>query len=178
MPGRPHKPTAIKRAQGTLRPTRETGREPAYEPAAPEKPATVAARPAASAEWDLIVPLLSAQRVLTKADRLAVTGYCLLAADLEALERTKQAADWSPIVHDVSVDGAGVEHVRPRAHPVLGQSVRTLNELRHYLVQLGLTPSSRSKVASEGPASSAAAGGEPSAFEAYKARRKTLGQHG
>lgn len=175
--GRLHKPTAQHIAEGTLRASRANPAEPQYEPVAPAMPETVELRPAAAAEWDRVAPLLEAQRVLTKVDRVALATYCLLVADLDALEATKRAPDWSPIIADVSVDGAGVEHVKPRAHPVLAQTVRTANELRHYMGQLGMTPSSRPRVSSGGgspPVGATSGGSGGSAFEQFKARRKTL----
>ena len=154
----PKKPKALHDRDGTFRPDRQNAAEPAYRVAAPKKPRIVAARPAASKEWTRITKLLLSQRVLSEADLCAVTGYCAAWADLVDAEQVKADTGYRPILVDVSVDGAGVEHIRHRAHPILAASVKASVELRPWAQQLGLTPASRARVSSapEQPASALA----------------------
>jgi phage terminase small subunit len=77
MAGRPRKPTALKQLEGTARPDRANALEPQFEVGAPAKPAEIATNRIAAEEWDRIVPLLLATRVLSPAYRSALVGYCL-----------------------------------------------------------------------------------------------------
>ena len=163
---RPRKPTAQHEVDNTLRPDRQNAAEPVYPIAAPDKPAVVSGRVAASAEWDRIVPILVAQRVLTVADLSGLVGYCSAYADLVAMEAIKAAPEYEPLVHDVSVDRKGVEHRRARAHPAISSSIHSASELRQWATQLGLTPASRPKVSSA-PIQAV------SAFAKFAAKRRT-----
>jgi len=166
--GRPRKPTAQHAIDNTLRPDRENVDEPVYQVTAPDKPTVVSGRVAASAEWDRIVPILVAQRVLTVADLSGLVGYCSAFADLVEMEAIKASPGYTPLVHDISVDRKGVEHRRERAHPAIVASIHSASELRQWATQLGLTPASRAKVSSA-PAPTV------SAFAQFAAKRRRTG---
>lgn len=74
--GRPRKPRMLKLLQGTLQPCRDTPNEPQYPDASLEPPAYLDA--AERKHWDFIAPLLASVRILTEADRTALSRYCVL----------------------------------------------------------------------------------------------------
>ena len=165
MAGRPRKPSARHRVDGTARPDRMNVREPAFALGAPDKPACVLGRVEASREWDRIVPILVGQRTLTVADLAVLVGYCSTYADLVEVERVKASPGYSPLLVDVVIDGAGQEHQRVRANPIISSGIKSGHENRQCATQLGLTPASRAKVSSA-PAETM------TAFEAFAARRR------
>ena len=165
MPGRPRKPTAQHTADGTARADRMNTREPAFAVGAPDKPDHVSARVEASREWDRIVAILVGQRTVTVADLAILVAYCSTYADLVDVERIKASPEYSPLLVDLVIDGAGQEHRRVRAHPIIASGIKTSHENRQAAVQLGLTPAARPKVSSA-PAPTM------SAFEEFAAARR------
>src|SRR4051812_31093346 len=87
--GRKPKPTALKRAEGNPGKRRLPANEPTPEIAAPDCPAHLTA--GARAEWDRLAPELEANGLLTRVDRAALAGYCVLYARwAEAEEQLKE----------------------------------------------------------------------------------------
>ena len=166
MAGRPRKPTAQHTLDGTARADRMNTREPAFALGAPDKPACVSARVEASREWDRIVPILVGQRTLTVADLAVLVAYCATFADLVDVETVKASPDYSPLLVDLVIDGAGQEHRRVRANPIVASGIKSSHENRQAAMQLGLTPAARAKVSSA-PAPTM------SAFEAFAAKRRS-----
>ena len=140
MAGRPRKPTNVRKLHGNPGNRALPKREPKPEPGIPEPPERIKANPIALAYWEERAAELDAMKVLTVADCAAlaalVTAYCdWLTAD-EALEtgltqkRTTQGGD--------SYDAP-----RPEV------AIRSDAWKRHksMLVEFGLTPSARTRVA-------------------------------
>ncbi len=76
MPGgRPRKPTAQKKLEGTFRKDRALANELAPPPGVPEPPKWL--DKVARAEWARIVPQLTELGVLTRLDGQALEGYCV-----------------------------------------------------------------------------------------------------
>ena len=118
MAGRPRKPTARHKAEGTARADRINEREPQYPVEAPEKPAHIEASPHASAVWDATVDEMLKQRTIAAVFLPALEAYCVARAKLVT------AAEGGKL------DGTASK------------------ELRSWAVQLGLTPASSGKVSS------------------------------
>jgi len=136
--GRPPLPTAVKRLRGTLRQHRVNPAEPTPSPGAPSRPPTLpaSARPA----WRWLVRLLTSMRILTKADgpvlllaACRLTDYQELSRDLEVHGRTYS-----------TTTSTGSTMYRQRGEVALRDAA--WRDTMAALTQLGLTPSSRSRV--------------------------------
>jgi P27 family predicted phage terminase small subunit len=92
-----------------------------------------------------MVVRLTASQTLSTVDDGALYAYCRLFADAERLQRAVDALG-SPFYLKTSVDGAGVEHLEPKVHPGFAALRSYRQALRQFLVEFGLTPSSRSRV--------------------------------
>jgi P27 family predicted phage terminase small subunit len=105
-------------------------------------------------EWRRVAPLLLAMRVLRDTDLSALAVYC------EAYARFREAR------RALDVDGlttdTGTGSIK--AHPATTILNQAIAQMHSFMTEFGLTPSSRSRVASEAPS-------EPSEFEKYLARK-------
>jgi P27 family predicted phage terminase small subunit len=92
--------------------------------------------PAGKTEWNRLVPLLDRLGVLAETDRDAMITYC------------ETFAIWQDAINHIKRDGA-VEKIKgiPTVSPYMRIAQNTLHQLRALLVEFGLTPSSRSRVA-------------------------------
>jgi P27 family predicted phage terminase small subunit len=144
--GRPPKPTAIKRLSGTLRKHRENREEPQPQAGTPEPPANLDER--ARAQWDYYAPLLAACRVLTLADREALTCYCVAAGRRAQAE--EELAKHGPVVKSPSG--------YPIQNPWLAIANKAMEQLIRWGVELGLSPASRSRIKTAPQATEAPAG--------------------
>jgi P27 family predicted phage terminase small subunit len=133
MAGRKPKPTHLKLLQGN------PGKRP-INPNEPKPPAELPPAPAhlgdvAKEEWERMGKQLLALGLLTSIDRSAFAAYCVVWARWadaeEALKKT------GPVVRSPS----GYPIISP-FYTIANQS---LNQLRSYLVEFGMTPSSRSR---------------------------------
>lgn len=120
MRGRKPHAQAVLKASGALKkhPERENKHEPKPCPEAPEKPMHIGIEPTASKYWDHLVEQLADMKILTKADRSIMEVFC------ETMALRKQAF----------VDKEISDYIR----------LATL--CKGYLSELGLTPSSRSRL--------------------------------
>jgi P27 family predicted phage terminase small subunit len=141
--GRNKRSAASHQLTGTLRRDRHTFTSPSPPTGEPVRPDTLKGE--ARAEWDRMVVRLTASQTLSTVDDAALYVYCRVFADAERLQRAVDALD-SPFFDKVSVDGAGVEHIEPKVHPGFAQLRSYRQALRQFLVEFGLTPSSRSRV--------------------------------
>lgn len=102
--------------------------------------------PVARRVWDTDGPMLVRNGVMTEADARAFAGLCVAEA---LFLRIAPAVDEMPLVQETtSVDGAGVEHVERKTDPGFKAVIELLKERRAQHAQFGMTPASRSKVAS------------------------------
>jgi P27 family predicted phage terminase small subunit len=136
--GRPPLPTKVKQLRGTLRKHRVNPAEPTPSPGAPSMPPTLP-EPARSA-WRWLVRLLLSMRVATKAD-----GPVLLLAAC-------RLTDYQDLSGDLATNGRTYETVTPtgstmrRQRPEVALRDAAWRDAMQALVQLGLTPSARSRV--------------------------------
>lgn len=147
--GRNRKSTRLHLLQGTFRPARYTGPDveaPAGVPAVP-----VGLSGVALAEWQRLVEHLQAMGTLSRVDGLVLEQYARLAGDASRLQADADALPQTWF-EKVSVDGAGVEHVEPKLHPVFAQLRQYRLAIRVLLVECGCTPLARNRVKPAAPA--------------------------
>jgi P27 family predicted phage terminase small subunit len=119
-PGNPHEPTP-----------------PAPEDAFDAPPEEIAGVPRAAAEWARLAPMLRKGRQITEADRAALIALCLeWARYLEAIAKVSQPG--TLIV--LSPNGY------PMPNPYLAIATKALQGCTRLWPELGLTPSSRTRV--------------------------------
>ena len=136
MRGRKPKPTEQRRLEGNpgRRPFNlAEPAPPAFELAPPEEQT---AFPSALAEWQRLAPLLRTAKQITEGDRAALTALCLeWARYLDAMREVKRLG---MIVKAPSG--------YPIPNPYLPIATRALSACQKLWPELGLTPSSRSRV--------------------------------
>lgn len=94
------------------------------------------ADPAARAEWDRVAPQLVLSGQVTVVDRATLIGYCLKFAQWKALEA--EARNHPFIVRSPSG--------YPIPNPALGMANKVFALMLKAAAELGITPSSRSRV--------------------------------
>ena len=131
MKGRPRKPTARHKLEGTARPDRMNTREPKYGVGAPRKPTYIARLKRASDRWDAIVPIMLEQGTLSPAFTTALEMFCLSyanAVEYELKARRTRNLDLH-LAYRKLAENAQKEH-------------------RQWTAQLGLSPATTGKVSS------------------------------
>lgn len=142
--GRPPKPSAIKKLQGTYRPDRSPNEaHPAVE--VPPMPKGMSA--AAKEHWDYYAEMLVGLRLLTVADWGAFTRICTVWGRIRELERSLAKTGYT------NVTAKGYVQQRPEVAMLHKAEV----EYRQLTDRFGLNPAARSRVqmvpeASEDPA--------------------------
>lgn len=139
MRGRKPKPTARRRLEGNPGKRRLNTREPAPPPlpaSAHDTPAALANHPAAAEEWSRLAPLLRRAKQITDADRSALVALCL------EWERYLDATDKVRTLGMVVKAPSGY----PITNPYLSIARSALAACSRLWPELGLTPSSRSRV--------------------------------
>lgn len=136
MVGRRPKPTALKIMQGNpgKRPLNNSEPTPTGTPTCPRHLSKEA-----KAEWRRISEELSAMGLLTKVDRAALAAYC------EAWAR------WCEAERQIQKFGLVVKSPSgyPMQNPYVGIANTALDQMRKFLVEFGMTPSSRSRLSVE-----------------------------
>lgn len=142
--GRPAKPTALKKKQGTLRKHRTNKREPKLKAGEPKMPADF--DELAKAEWKRVIAEAFHLEVLTKADRGMVESAAR--AYSTWMKAEKACADLG-----MTYETEGTEGQRMiKANPAAAQAEAAARRYQAALVQLGLSPSARQKVSTVDPA--------------------------
>lgn len=116
----------------------------------PDKPLHVSARAVASEEWDRLVPLVVARRTMSPLYLATMAAYCTCYADYVESELSKSREGFTRWVQDVTIDGAGQEHIKLRPHPALKESRDAQREMRAHAQQLGITPATTTRVKADG----------------------------
>jgi len=95
----------------------------------------------AAAEWRRIVPLLTECGMLGRVDMAGLTGYCLA---------------WSRVVQtEFDLRASGSTYMKgaiPKLHPNVQRAHEALMDLKHFIVEFGLTPASRTRIKVDQPA--------------------------
>jgi P27 family predicted phage terminase small subunit len=132
--GRKPKPTRLKLLAGNPGKRPLNTREPAPELATPERPPEL--DDVAAAEWARVCPELAAIGVLTRLDRSALAAYCQSWSQwLHAIEKLKTTG---PVVKAPS----GF----PIQNPYFAIANSALKQMKAFLTEFGMTPSSRSRI--------------------------------
>ena len=128
------KPTALKRLAGNPGNRPLNDREPDIPMGVPECPDHLNAE--ARAEWERVVPILEAAGTITELDLAALVNYCL----------------WWAIEQDAArgVEKYGALYMskqkQPYQSPYLGVLSNASKQVHTWATELGMTPSSRSRV--------------------------------
>jgi P27 family predicted phage terminase small subunit len=142
MPGRKPKPTAIKLLDGNPghRPINKSEPQFSGTPTCPKHLDKVA-----RAEWRRVESELAASGLLTTVDRAALAAYC------SAWSR------WVNAEESIQKFGAVIKSPKsgfPIQNPYVGIANTAMDQMRKFLVEFGMTPSSRSRVhAADAPTS-------------------------
>ena len=137
--GRKPKPTMLRVLQGNPGKRALNHEEPAYRPGAPDKPAFL--DDFASEEWDRLTEMLAAARVITTGD----SGILIVACDAYSQLRQCQKflKEKGSLSYDASSVGGGTSY---KPYPEAAQLNVARRQYQSALSELGLSPSSRSKV--------------------------------
>jgi P27 family predicted phage terminase small subunit len=148
--GRRPLPTAVKKLRGNpgKRPVNKA--EPKPKSLAPKMPAGLP--PLAIAEWKAIVPMLGELGVLTQVDGKALAAYCEYFAQWrEALDEVRERGITveEPIVKICGQESEiiGYKYKRNPAVTIANDAAKLM---KSFLVEFGLTPSSRGRLHIEG----------------------------
>jgi len=135
MAGRPAKPAALKKLSGNPG-KRKMGAEPKFAEGAgmrcPRHLSEVAKR-----EWRRVSAVLRETGMLTVADRTALAAYCQAYANWVEAEQHMQREG------RVMTFESGYQQISPWAN----LAKTALAEMRQYMTEFGMTPSSRARVA-------------------------------
>jgi len=138
------KPTRQKQLDGNPGKRRLNTQEPEPPPvsdAFDTPPRELAGNVEAIAEWTRLAPMLRVARQVTEADRAALIALCLEWS--RYLEATKHVAEKGMVIAAPSG--------YPVMNPYLPIATKALSGCNRLWPELGLTPSSRSRVRTEGP---------------------------
>ena len=127
-------PTELKVLRGTLKKHRENKGEPHPELGRPETPAAL--DEIGAAKWGEMVVELERLGILAKIDGAALAGFC------DTYSRWFRNADRLKREGDVIETSYGT----PVPHPSIAIVNRSLVLMRSFLIEFGLSPSSRSNV--------------------------------
>jgi P27 family predicted phage terminase small subunit len=112
--------------------------EPVPPSGAPEPPMELS--PEAQLEWDRICPLLIEMGVCSSVDTAALAAYC------------ECFAQWVSATRMVRKVGAVLKTKAgfPVVSPYVAIASKSLDQMRKFLVEFGMTPSSRSRISASG----------------------------
>ena len=134
MPGRKPKPTSLKILQGTDRKDRSNPQEPRPTPDLPAPPDHLSRD--ALIEWGRVSSELFQLGLLTKVDRAALAAYC------ETYSR------WAQSERLVQEQGFTIETTNGNViqNPMVGTANKAMELMHKYMVEFGMTPSSRTRI--------------------------------
>lgn len=134
MAGRKPLPTAIKELKGTAQKCRTNINEPKASVMCPDPPSFLGE--IALKEWGHKAPLLVKMGVLTEADNTALAAYCVQYERFVRAEQKLADGEYT----EVTTNGNEI------AKALVGVSNRAADLMKKFLVEFGLTPSSRTRI--------------------------------
>jgi len=137
IPGPKPKPLEVKQLEGDLHKERWNLNAPKPITSQPTCPAHLCTT--AKTEWKRIVPELSTLGILTKIDRAALAAYC--EAYGEWVEACRLMKGKSPVIKTAA--GNIIQN------PLLGIKHKCTEQMYKFLVEFGMTPSSRTRITTE-----------------------------
>ena len=135
MRGRKPKPTPLKLLEGNPGKRAVNDREPVPPDSIPDCPEFLDEE--ARAEWFRTVPVLRQMGLLSDADRSALAAYCTAYSRWVAAE--KQVRQYGSVV-------LSPNKKFPMKSPYLTVADQAMETMRKFMVEFGLTPSSRSRI--------------------------------
>lgn len=96
-------------------------------------------------EWKRIVSVLRPTGVLTLADRAVLAGYCQAYAESASWTRLIDKEGWMVTADVFDRNGEVTGQIR-KPHPGIKHQRDAFNRMKQYLIELGLSPASRSRV--------------------------------
>jgi P27 family predicted phage terminase small subunit len=159
--GRRALPTAIKKLRGNPGKRQLNPKEPKADLGEPDMPPDLSI--VAQQEWKSIVPDLQRLGVLARVDGKALAAYCHCYA--RWFEAERDITRLGLIVEEIVTDKEGEEiGSRYKRNPAVSISNEALKLMRAYLVEFGMTPSSRSRIRVDKPS-------EPDPFDVMIERK-------
>ena len=150
--GRKPKPTKIKQLHGSRQPVNKREPRPKVGARPPRVPSWLPEE--GKREWRRVVKALHRLGLLTELDRAALEAYCVCYGRWVEAERV--VAERGPVMK--TSNGNLIQN------PYLSIANRAMADMRRFLAEFGMTPSSRSRVAVQTPQ-------EKSEFEKFMERR-------
>jgi len=140
--GRKPIPTALKIVNGTARASRLLKTEPSFKIAIPTIPAHL--NGPAKTEWRRVCKTLFHIGVLTEMDRAALAAYC------QAYGRWVQAERALAKMNN-EADGLVIKTISGNIiqNPLVGTANKAMGDMMKFSVELGMTPSSRTRISAE-----------------------------
>src|SRR3990172_2095863 len=135
MRGRKPKPTVLRAIEGNPGKRPLNDREPKPPEGTPDCPEYLDEH--GKAEWFRLVPILKQMRVFTEVDRTALAAYCT--AFSRWIHAEAQVKKYGTIVKSP-------EKGFPMKSPYLCVASEAMEAMRKFMVEFGLTPSSRSRL--------------------------------
>ena len=132
--GQKPKPTALKIIQGNPGKKALPKHEPKPVPMAPQCPSWLS--PYAKEEWHRVAGALERLGLLTQVDGSALAGYAAAWGTMRKAQETIQSEGLT-----FTTDSGYI-----REHPEVGVAHRAWTQVRAFAVELGMTPSSRSRI--------------------------------
>ena len=147
--GRPRKPRAVKKLQGTLQPCREPKHEAEPVVEIPDMPDFLKAE--SVEEWNRIVGYLYNLGLLTQIDRSSLAAYC------EAFGL------WCACQRKIAQTGLLIKAPSgyPILNPLLSISRKAVDQMKAFAVEFGMTPASRTRIEAKPPVKKSDAKGKP-----------------
>ncbi len=135
----------------------------------------------AKKEWRRFAPTLERLGLITEVDGSAFAAYCdqysrwvqinqdlksqaedlkarrlllaelIAAGDMNASGQLARLPASALLVHDYSVDDNGIEHLKISQNPLVVMARQTLQQIRAFCTEFGMTPSSRGRIQIEKP---------------------------
>lgn len=140
--GRKPKPTHLKLVEGNRGKRKLNDQEPQYELTSIMPPPEL--NDIAKVEWGRVAHQLLDQEVLTDVDRAALAGYCSAYATFVQCETAlKKLAEKDEVFHGLMVKTSNGTMVQ---NPLIGTRNVALTTMNKFAVELGMTPSSRTRI--------------------------------
>jgi P27 family predicted phage terminase small subunit len=137
--GRKPIPSKIKQLQGTERADRKNHHEPISDAIDPKAPSHLKGN--AKKEWNRMIEIFENMNLLTKMDRSALEQYCVCYGRWIDVEK-------EIVKHGtISISEKGVPFISPRVN----LSSMMLKQMKSFLSEFGMTPSSRTRLHVEKP---------------------------
>lgn len=140
--GRPRLPSAVKKANGTYRPSTAAKGEVSFPVTRLSPPDWLDTR--GQEEWDRIVPLLDSVRILTDPDLIALGNYCAtVSVAINATLRYQQEG--------LMKSATKGSKFGPKVNPFIKVAQEARTQCLRFAIEFGLTPAARSRIVGQPP---------------------------